>query len=302
MKQQAYVLREGGPGLLIRRQQSGGSPVLYVHGATFPSALSVGYRFDGRSWMDDLAGNGHDAWAFDFLGYGGSDRHPDAPQDAPAVGRAGDAAAQIARVADHIARQTGHSAISIIAHSWGTIPAALFASREPARVKCLVLFGPIAQREGPPSAAPSQCWRTVSIAQQLARFVEDVPKDHPPVLIEPGLAQWGAAYLATDKDALTRDPPAVRIPNGPAADIGDAWSGRLAYRPEDVRVPALVVRGEWDSLANDADAAWLLSRIAHDRKQDVKVPKGTHLMHLERSREELFAAVNRFLRTMGNER
>ena len=42
------------PALLVRRLAGPGAPVLYVHGATFPSALSVGWRIDGWSWMDDL--------------------------------------------------------------------------------------------------------------------------------------------------------------------------------------------------------------------------------------------------------
>ena len=29
--------------------------VLYVHGGSFPSALSIAHRFDGRSWRDELA-------------------------------------------------------------------------------------------------------------------------------------------------------------------------------------------------------------------------------------------------------
>lgn len=28
--------------------------VLYVHGGTFPSALSIAHRIDGRSWRDSL--------------------------------------------------------------------------------------------------------------------------------------------------------------------------------------------------------------------------------------------------------
>lgn len=48
--------------------------VLYVHGATFSSALSIAHRFDGRSWRDDLAAAGYHVWGFDFLGYGASDR------------------------------------------------------------------------------------------------------------------------------------------------------------------------------------------------------------------------------------
>jgi len=32
--------------------------VLYVHGATFPSALSIAHRFDGSSWRDALGAAG----------------------------------------------------------------------------------------------------------------------------------------------------------------------------------------------------------------------------------------------------
>ena len=60
--------------LLLRRWPDVGDPVLYIHGFTFPSAVSVGYRFDGRSWADHLHGRGFDVWACDLLGYGGSTR------------------------------------------------------------------------------------------------------------------------------------------------------------------------------------------------------------------------------------
>src|SRR4051812_17543944 len=46
--------------------------VLYVHGATFPSALSIAHRFDGRSWRDELCAAGFHVWGFDFHGYGHS--------------------------------------------------------------------------------------------------------------------------------------------------------------------------------------------------------------------------------------
>jgi hypothetical protein len=44
--------------------------VLYVHGATFPSALSIAHRFDGRSWRDALNDAGFDVWGLDFYGFG----------------------------------------------------------------------------------------------------------------------------------------------------------------------------------------------------------------------------------------
>lgn len=37
-------------------QGGGVRHVLYVHGGTFPSALSIAHRFDGRSWRDVLCG------------------------------------------------------------------------------------------------------------------------------------------------------------------------------------------------------------------------------------------------------
>lgn len=209
MKQQVFILQGDGPGLLVRRQQSAGLPVLYVHGATFPSALSAAYRFNGHSWMDDWNARGFDAWAFDFAGFGGSDRYRDDAQSKTIPGRAPQAAAQIARVAAYIASVTGHSSLALVAHSWGTIPAALFAAQNPQMVKALCMFGPILRRDGR-AEAPSEKYRLVTVEQQLARFIADVPPDHAPVLIEPRLEAWGPAYLASEPDASLRLPAAVK--------------------------------------------------------------------------------------------
>jgi len=298
---QFFRLRGGQdePTLLLTRLQRGGSPVLYIHGATFPAALSVAYRFEGRSWMDDLAACGFDVWALDFAGYGGSDRYSEmsGSADGPPLGRATQAASQIARAVTHILDQTAKPRISLIAHSWGTTAAGLYASLHPERVARLCLFGPIAQRdERTEIDEPRLRWRLLTVAQQHARFIEDVPRDHPPVLIEPELDLWGSAYLGTDEEAAHRDPPAVKIPYGPVVDIADAWSSALPWRPQDIRTPTLIVRGEWDSVTTDADAAWLLSRLGHPVRRDAKIAKGTHLMHLEHSRDGLFQAVREFLK------
>src|ERR1700684_2494815 len=69
---------------------SGQSVVLYVHGGTFPSALSVAHRFDGRSWRDELVDAGFHVWGLDFQGFGGSDPYPEMRQPAehePALGQ-----------------------------------------------------------------------------------------------------------------------------------------------------------------------------------------------------------------------
>lgn len=249
--------------------------------------------------MDDLAANGFDAWAFDFAGFGGSDRYGEMDSDRAGLplGRAQEAAAQIARVVDHIGSVTGRERIAIIAHSWGTIAAGSFATSRPQHVERLCFFGPIARRETATALDPLVVgrWRLLTVADQHARFVEDLPAGHPSVLIEPELEQWGPAFLAADPDAASRNPPAVKVPNGPLADINAAWSGALDYSPEQLTAPLLVVRGEWDRMSTDADADWLLSQAASPIRKDVKIPKGTHLLHLERGRDGLFAAIREFL-------
>lgn len=124
---------------------------LYVHGATFPSALSVAHRFDGRSWRDELCAAGFDVWGLDLYGFGGSARFPAMADQAdahPALGGAAEASAQVEAAVRFICAEQGISQVSLIAHSWGSMAAGHFAGRRPELVDRLVMFGPIAQRAG----------------------------------------------------------------------------------------------------------------------------------------------------------
>src|SRR5262249_7963023 len=92
-------------------------PVLYVHGATFPSALSIAHRFDRYSWRDALCEAGFDVWGFDFLGYGYSDRYPEmsAPAaDNPPLCDAQDASEQVEAVVRFILERCKASNLSLI--------------------------------------------------------------------------------------------------------------------------------------------------------------------------------------------
>lgn len=289
-----------GLSLLLRRLPAAAEeapPVLYVHGATFPSALSVTYRFDigteRGSWRDALHAAGYDVWALDFPGYGGSDRWPAMAGPAAAAPPAGDveaATGQVVLVLARVAATAGRRA-SIIAHSWGSIPAAGAAAQRPDLLHRLVLFGPIAPRQGGPAPPRMPAWREVSVAQQHARFVADVPDGEPPVLDPGEFAAWGERYLDSDPASRSRTPPTVRVPAGPAHDIARAWGGEWLYDPARILAPVAVLRGEWDSLTTAADAAVLLAAMtAAPERRDVRLARGTHLMHLESGRAALQAA------------
>jgi pimeloyl-ACP methyl ester carboxylesterase len=273
--------------------------VLYVHGGTFGSALSIAHRIDGRSWRDELCSAGFDVWGLDFHGFGRlSDPLPEmaepADRHAP-LGRAEDASRQLGQAVHFICGFHRVAQVSIIAHSWGTIVAGRFAGHFPEFVERMVFFGPIARRE-PSEAARLPAWRLITLKDQWDRFMADVPAGEPAVLAKRHFDEWGERYLDSDPQSRSRSPAAVKTPSGAFQDIFDAWAGDLAYDPSAVACPVAIIRGEWDGMCTDRDAAWLNAALRRAPiRRDIKVSRGTHLMHLESSRYALYREAETFL-------
>ena len=272
--------------------------VIYAHGGTFPSALSIAHRFDGRSWRDELCDSGFEVWGLDFHGFGGSDPYPemaDSAEGCAPLGRVADASRQLEAAVRFVCARHGTQRISVIAHSWGSMVAGHLAGRCPELIDRLVLFGPITWRCEAKERVRLPAWRLISLKDQWQRFTECVPSNAAPVLLPRHFDQWGEAYLSTDRYARGRSPPAVKVPSGAFQDIFDAWAGGLAYDPARVRAPTAIIRGEWDAYCTDADARWLFDALAASTKCDIKVSHGTHLMHLEAMRHALYRESISFL-------
>ena len=273
--------------------------VLYVHGATFSSALSIAHRFDGQSWRDVLCEAGFTVWGLDFHGFGGSDRYPemDAPADAHGpLCRIDDATRQLeaAGALRPAARRraAGCASGSLVGDDgrrsirWGTSR----SGRAPG-----VFCADHAPRRLPREQSSAPAWRVVTAADQYKRFVEDVPASEPQVLSRRHFEDWAERYLESDPDSRRRDPAGVKVPTGPGAEIARAWAGELAYDPGLIRAPTAILRGEWDSLVTDDDARGLWDALSRSPiKRDVKIGRGTHLMHLESARLALWRRVWRF--------
>jgi pimeloyl-ACP methyl ester carboxylesterase len=111
--------------------------VLYVHGMSFPSALSIAHRFDrfdGRSWRDELCDIGFDVWGLDFYGFGYSDRYAEMSQPSeqnPPSGQAAEISQQLEFAARFICAQNTVPRLSLIGNSGGTIGTAMFGIRNP---------------------------------------------------------------------------------------------------------------------------------------------------------------------------
>jgi pimeloyl-ACP methyl ester carboxylesterase/heme-degrading monooxygenase HmoA len=280
--------------------QTGNNPVLFVHGSSFPSALASGFRMGGFSWMDDIAQHNYDCYALDFLGYGYSDRYPEMTTQklqGQVPGRAKDIYEDIDSAVNCILKRTGSRKISIIAHSWGATVAALYASKFPEKIDKLILFSPLTPGK---STAKSDTIDYSYIAMTPRVRVDAMRRLIPEGetnRLEPEISnQWQSQWLNSDSIASADHKGVVRFPSGSVKDIDDLIHGKAYYSPSLIKVPVLIIRGEWDKTPSNQDAETLFKQLRHTPlKRYVVIEKGTHVMHLEKSRTQLYNEVLNFL-------
>lgn len=278
--------------------------VLFVHGATFPTKLAAGFQFrPGDSWMHDMARRGYLACGLDFVGYGGSSMPAAMKAEAsaaPPVTRAPEAAEQIAAAVQYMRERKGAVDIHVVAHSWGTIPAAAYAARHPPGLASLTLFGPIVQKEkADTDKSPKDAWFRLTAQQRLEqlRFEKVLPAGK--VLLEHAVAaRWAAEYRASMPVIGNDAPDQMRIANGPIIDSEEGATGNYPYIATQVKVPVFVVFGNYDVIVNDAEASRFLDRFTSSpMKWQLRIDDGTHVMHLERQRWSLYESVAAFIQT-----
>lgn len=278
-----------------------GEGVLFIHGATFPTKLAFGFEFHpGDSWMHFMAGRGFLACGLDFLGYGASSR-PAAMQGAADAGppfeRAGSAADEIALAVDYLRKQRGARAIHLVAHSWGTVPAARYAAQHAGQLRSLTLFGPIVPVASAKAEPVHGAWFRLTAQQRLEqlRFKSVLPPGK--VLLDPAIEQrWAGEFASSAPREKGDGSDDLRIPNGPNADIAAVMAGQYPYVAGDINVPVFVVYGNYDVVVDDAGATKLLAGFtASPLKWQLRIDDGTHVMHLERQRHSLYESVAAFI-------
>lgn len=275
--------------------------VLFVHGASFPTMLAAGFAFaPGDSWLAFQARQGYLACGLDFLGFGDSTRPPamSGGEAGVPVTRAPEAALQIALAVDYLRAVRHMTRVHLVAHSWGTIPAAAYAAAHPHALASLTLFGPVTPLTHASASPVRTAWWgiTAQARYQQLRYADVLPPGS--ILLEPAVAGGWVARFDESAPHLEGDPPGqLRIPSGPLADIDDAQAGRYPYRAVDVRVPVFVVYGDHDTVVDDAAAAPFLAGFsASPLRWRLRIDHGTHVMHLERARRSLYESVDAFIR------
>ena len=277
--------------------------VLFVHGATYPAETGFDLQLDGISWMDVLARQGFDVYLVNIRGYGKSTRPPEmdrpALQSKPVV-NSDMAARDYAAAADWVRARRSVRKLNVIGHSWGTVITGLYTSRHSDKVQRLVLYAPVWSRQTNAALTDAGgelgAYRQVTIEQARQRKQAGLVPGRKPQP-DQWFDAWAAATFETDPVGSKASPKFIRAPNGVAEDGRNYWNkGVPVYDPGLIKVPTLVVLGEWDADTPPFMAQTLFPLLqSAEPKKLVVLSGGTHSIMNETSRASLFDEVYRFL-------
>lgn len=281
------------PGGALRalRAAADGRPVLLLHGSTLPGSIAYALRFDGKSWLDDLASRGHDAWALDIRGYGESWQPEDSgTRPCTPVADTAQAVEDVAAAIAFIRAETGAATVDLVGWSWGATVAATYAAGGGEGLGRLVLHAPQWLRDTPSPMVTEQTrnepYRAVDPAAFVERWLGRVDPESRTIL-----ERW----RTTLEQALAEHAP-IRVPNGSARDIATQWmAGNPGYDPAAIVAPTLVIVGDADTDTPPSLGRSVYSRLGSRERRFATVPDGTHFTVFEPARDELFAAVGDFL-------
>ena len=300
-----------------QRQFTDDNIVVFVHGATGPSTCDFDLGFKDYSWADWMANKGYVVYMFDKRNYGFSTREKamDEPASAnPPLSRSFQVIRDLGAVVDRIRAKHHVNKVTLIGWSWGAMTAGYYTSLHSEKVAKLVMYAPLYSfvlhtNLGPGSGLQNKrkpyefnfalgAYRTASTAQNTARWDGEIPVQDKSEYRDPEVptAFWEAC-LATDPTSGTRNPPALRAPNGVLEDTFMQATGRAFWNASSIYVPTLVIAGQYDTWSYPEDRDGLMRDLTHAPvKKSVLIPDATHFVLFEKHRFDFFNTIDQFLR------
>lgn len=259
-------------------------PVLFlVHGSSLCARTGFDLEVPGRtgySMMDWFAARGFDVWTMDHENYGRSDR-----TESNSDIRSG--AADLAAAMPIVVRETGQASAHFFGSSSGALRAGLFAMNQPGSVRSLTLDAFVWTGEGSPTLAKRrdnlEHFRTHPTRDVDRAFFHSIFNRDRPGLVEPGVAD---AFADAEIQYGTTMPTGTYL---------DMCANLPVVDPERIDCPVLVLRGEHDGIATEADIVGFFQNLKSDDKQMVVLPDQAHVGVLGVNRERLFHVLHGFL-------
>ena len=166
------------------------------------------------------------------------------------------------------------------------------------KVNNLVLYAPVWNFNAAPPISGNGAYRSVAKDSARKRGLRGIPASCiEEISPTPWFEQWWESLLASDPDGAAQTPPVIRAPNGVIKDIGEfIKTGGPLYDAAEIRVPVLVLVGEWDQDTPPYMTDALFAKIVNaPTKEQVRIPEATHAIILEKQRVLLMQTVQDFL-------
>ena len=252
-----------------------GKAVVLVHGAGSTAGLIWDVQVPGHSGptyslMDYLASKGFDVFALDIQNFGRSDRH--------ACGlcvTTETAANDVAAVVEHVRKTRGAERVNLVSWSWGGWVAGMYASREPDKVRRVVMTAPPMHNK-PLREAPKEHFRTAQ-------------RDAVPPLFE------GPASDPAVVDVFVNAIEKYNTqPNG-------VWVDILARTPlpdaKALKAPILMIYGGLDRSTpiTQPNMPVFFGQIASPEKQLTIIPGAGHFLPVQKPRGRYYTEVVNWL-------
>ena len=258
--------------------------VLLVHGSSVSSTPVYDLVVPGRedaSMMDWLARLGYDVWCFDCEGYGRSDKVRPVTADV-AMG-----ADDLAVVSEAICQLTGARQLMVYGSSSGALRAALFAQRHPERVARLLLDAMVWTGQGSPTLAERRKKLPAYLAHHRrpidrAMIRSIFTRDHPGTSDLSVVDAFADAVLALDDS----------MPTGTYIDM---TSNLPVCDPTQIKVPTVILRGEFDGIATMEDLLGFFQRLPHPDKQLVVMQGIAHSSTRSKNYRTVYHLIERCL-------
>ena len=258
-------------------------PVLFlVHGSSI-SSTSFDLSVPGKgeySMMNEFARYGFDVWTMDFEGYGRSSRTERNANVAQGV-------ENLTAAVKTVATETGQQKIHVFGESSGALRAGAFAMAQPESINRLVLAAFTYTGEGSPTlsdrAKQVEFYRTHTRRPRDRDMIRSIfTRD------KPGTSDPAAGEALADAELKYGND----IPTGTYLDM---TANLPVVDPLKIHVPVLLVRGEYDGIATEADIMNFFKQLPVPDRQYIILPGMAHSLALAINRQLFWHTMRAFL-------
>jgi alpha-beta hydrolase superfamily lysophospholipase len=257
--------------------------ILFVHGSSMASQPTFDLSVPGRadsSAMDWFRERGFDTWTMDNEGYGRSSKHREINFDIS------NGADDLAAGTEYILQRARSRQLMVYGISSGALKGALFAQRHPERVARLALDAFVWTGEGSPTLAKRREkmaeWTGAHRRKIDRDFVYSIfNRDHPGTAEDRVIEAFAQAILTLDNS----------MPTGTYVDM---CAKLPLVDPQQIAVPTIVMRGEWDGIASFDDLLEFFKRLRHTDKQFAVMKGISHASFQQKNYQNVYHILHAF--------